>query len=108
MSEARKKYPVIGSLALDAQPRCNESTHIISFPVKAHYAETHTPEITGNMVDLVAISNECRTALFNGEMTRTLREGTCKGKPVGGLTSIQAAGAALFTFVFFMGMLLFM
>ena len=108
MSNSMKNFPVEGTAALRVDDTAAEPTRIISFPAHARRPLHAKPKSTvsdDGMINKV-LGNDS-SAILNGEMTSSLRNGTCKGKAVGGLTSLQAAGASLVFFVFLMGTLLF-
>ena len=92
MSNSVKNFPIEGTAALRVEEGAVERTQIIAFPGHERrplHAKPETP------------------AMEQSEMVNSLRHGTCKGKAVGRMTSLQAAGASLFFFVFLMGTLLF-
>lgn len=108
MSNSVKNYPIEGTAALRVEEGAVERTQIIAFPGHERrplHAKPETPAAEGSMRGLLA--GKLASAMEQSEMVNSLRHGTCKGKAVGRMTSLQAAGASLFFFVFLMGTLLF-
>lgn len=108
MGKIAHDYPVNGSSALSVKEYAPAQTHIISFP----HTEKRPLHADPNQ-DLTALDEQptlrelLSERIWSGEMMHALRYGTCAGKASGRMTSVQAAGAALGFFVFFMGTLLF-
>lgn len=110
MSEFNKNFPVDGTSALRAWDEESARTRIIEFPERAcrprHAKVEDTDDVRVNPLNTFA--HVITDHLGESEMVRSLRYGTCAGKAVGKLTSLQAAGASIAFFVFFVGTLLFM
>ncbi len=108
MSNSVKNFPIEGTAALRVEEGAVERTQIIAFPGHERrplHAKPETPAAEGSMRGFLA--GKLASAMEQSEMVSSLRHGTCKGKAVGRMTSLQAAGASLFFFVFLMGTLLF-
>lgn len=108
MSNSVKNFPIEGTAALRVEEGAVERTQIIAFPGHTRrplHAKPETPASEGTVHGLLI--GKLASAMEQSEMMSSLRYGTCKGKAVGRMTSLQAAGASLFFFVFLMGTLLF-
>lgn len=108
MKDSAKRFPVDGTAALRIDDAVREQTQIIAFPAQPHrplHAKPEAAAATDN--PLAAVGSRLAEAVSESEMVRSLRHGTCAGKAVGRMTSLQAAGASLVFFVFLMGTLLF-
>ena len=108
MSNSMKNFPVEGTAALRAENTAAEPTRIISFPAHARrplHAKPQSDDSDSGLIN--GVLGKASSAILDGETASCLRNGTCKGEAVGGLTSLQAAGASLVFFVFLMGTLLF-
>lgn len=108
MSNSVKNFPIEGTAALRVEEGAVERTQIIAFPGHERrplHAKPETPASEGTMRGF--LTDKFASMVDRSEMASSLRHGTCKGKAVGRMTSLQAAGASLFFFVFLMGTLLF-
>ena len=107
MSDTTKKFPVDGTAALRIDSPALEQTRIIAFPKRTRRALHAKPESPVADGGFESLRNRVSNIVAESGMISSLRHGTSSGKAVGGLTSLQAAGASLFFFVFLMGTLLF-
>lgn len=108
MSNYAKNFPVEGTAALRVDAETVERTQIIAFPGQARRPLHAKQEDLASENKLRnVLSSRFADVIERSDMIGSLRFGTCKGKAVGGLTSLQAAGASLVFFVFLMGTLLF-
>ena len=108
MSESIKKYPVNGSSALNVCESETAITRIIDFPKRSGHPLHADPDQDLSLLDDPRTFREViASKLWNGPMMSSLRYGSCAGKSTGRMSSLQAGGAALGFFVFFMGTLLF-
>lgn len=107
MSNFESNFPVDGSSALRVETIRPASTRIISFPESGKHPRHAKIKEPSNADSRHALFTTVSSFLCKGEMISALRYGSCAGKSSGRMSSLQAAGAALAFFVFFLGTLLF-
>ena len=106
MNNRANRFPVDGSSALriDRDPE----TRIIDFPSN-HRRPLHAreEELLSEERTSASFDHPLIRKAMESEMIDSLRHGTCAGKPMNKVTSLQAAGICLFFFFSMLSTLLF-